>query len=253
MFRRLSLAALVGLFVLALMSGAQAVPNPMDLVSDLAADEESTTEPPPEGCSDEPAGSSEEVDEAADVEGDAAELEDVEAADEEADEDSTCEEEGTGGSSVAENGGGESDAETDGSDGDPSGAKAKKVAENHGAVVRIAAHCDVRGKPHGELVSSIAKDKEATPEQAESACEAAMAGASSRGVDKAERPEKGARGKGSHATQERDAGGSSAKNTASGGAGKGHEKKAGSGKPPGAGKPAGVGKPAGAGKGRSKP
>jgi hypothetical protein len=263
MFRRLNLTALVGLFVVVLMSGAQAVPNPMNLVSDLGVEEESTTEPAPEACSDEPAGSEEEDAEAADVEGDAAELEDTEAGDEHADEDSTCEEEGTGGSSVAdEDGDGdeETDAETDGSDGEASAAQAKKVVQNHGAAVRIAAHCDVPGKLHGELVSSIAKDKEATPEQAESACEAAMAsaGASSRGVDKGERSDKGprgARGKGSEArTQKRDAGGSSAKNTESRGAGKGDEKKVGSGKPAGAGKPAGVGKPAdaGAGKGRSK-
>jgi hypothetical protein len=255
MLRRLNLTAFVGLFVLILMSGAQAVPNPMDLVSDLAVGEELTTEPAPEACSDEPAGSEEEVDEAADVEGDAAELENAEAADEEADEDSTCEE-GTGDSSVADengDGGEETDAQKDASDGEPSAAQAEKVAENHGAVVRIAAHCDVPGKLHGELVSSIARDKEATPEQAESACEAAMAraGGSSRGVDKGERSEKGtrgARGKGSHArTQERDAGGSSAKYTENRGAGKGHEKKAGSGKPAGAGRPAGVGKPAGLG------
>jgi hypothetical protein len=256
MFRRLNLVALVGLFVLAL-SGAQAVPNPMDLVSDLAVDEESSTEPAPEACSDEPAGSGDEVDEAVD-EGAAAELEDVEAADEQADEDSTCEEEGTGDSPVAdENGdvGEETDAPTDESEGKPSAAQAEKAAESHGAAVRIAAHCDVRGKLHGGLVSSIARDKEATPERAESACEAAMAssGASSRAVDKAERPEKGARGKSSQArTQKGDAGSSSARNTERKGAGKGHEKKAGSGKPAGAGKPEGVGKPAGAGRGRSK-
>ena len=40
-----------------------------------------------------------------------------------------------------------------------------------------AAHCDVHGKAHGELVRSIAKDKGATVADAETACAAAMAAA----------------------------------------------------------------------------
>lgn len=48
-------------------------------------------------------------------------------------------------------------------------------ADNHGKVVSTAAHCDVKGKAHGELVRSIAKDKAATVADAEAACAAAMA------------------------------------------------------------------------------
>jgi hypothetical protein len=46
---------------------------------------------------------------------------------------------------------------------------------NHGAAVRAAAHCDVRGKAHGELVRSIAGDEEATVADATAACAAAVA------------------------------------------------------------------------------
>ena len=56
---------------------------------------------------------------------------------------------------------------------DPEGAG----AENHGKVVSTAAHCDVKGRAHGELVRSIAKDKDATVADAQAACEAAMAAA----------------------------------------------------------------------------
>lgn len=48
-------------------------------------------------------------------------------------------------------------------------------ADNHGKVVSTAAHCDIKGKAHGELVRSIAKDKEATVADAEAACQAAIA------------------------------------------------------------------------------
>lgn len=48
-------------------------------------------------------------------------------------------------------------------------------ADNHGRAVSTAAHCDIRGKAHGELVRSIAKDKEATVADAEAACTAAIA------------------------------------------------------------------------------
>jgi hypothetical protein len=47
--------------------------------------------------------------------------------------------------------------------------------ENHGAVVRIAAHCSVTGTTHGELVRSVARDKGMTVADAERACEAAIA------------------------------------------------------------------------------
>ncbi|MDQ3619743.1 MAG: hypothetical protein M3391_06380, partial [Actinomycetota bacterium] len=39
----------------------------------------------------------------------------------------------------------------------------------------VAAHCPVRGRAHGELVRSIAHDKEATVASAEQACADAMA------------------------------------------------------------------------------
>lgn len=48
-------------------------------------------------------------------------------------------------------------------------------ATNHGSAVRVAAHCPVRGRAHGELVRSIAHDKEATVASAEQACADAMA------------------------------------------------------------------------------
>ena len=52
---------------------------------------------------------------------------------------------------------------------------AQDEAENHGQVVRAAAHCPVRGREHGRLVSSIARQKEATVADAEAACAAAVA------------------------------------------------------------------------------
>jgi hypothetical protein len=51
----------------------------------------------------------------------------------------------------------------------------KRAGHNHGAAVRAAAHCDVRGKAHGELVRSIAGDEEATVADATAACAAAVA------------------------------------------------------------------------------
>ena len=53
--------------------------------------------------------------------------------------------------------------------------------ENHGAAVRVAAHCDVRGRAHGELVRSIAGDEDATVAEAAAACEAAQSGVSETG------------------------------------------------------------------------
>jgi hypothetical protein len=45
---------------------------------------------------------------------------------------------------------------------------------NHGAAVRTVAHCPVHGRAHGKLVSSIARDKSATVEDAVAACAAAL-------------------------------------------------------------------------------
>lgn len=53
----------------------------------------------------------------------------------------------------------------------------KEHPDNHGAAVSIAAHCPIKGKAHGELVRSIAKDKDATVADAETACDAALAAA----------------------------------------------------------------------------
>ena len=46
---------------------------------------------------------------------------------------------------------------------------------NHGAAVSVAAHCPIKGRAHGALVSSVARDKDATPESAQAACDAAVA------------------------------------------------------------------------------
>lgn len=50
-------------------------------------------------------------------------------------------------------------------------------AENHGAAVSTAAHCELEGKAHGEFVRSIAHDKDATVAEVEAACAAAQAAA----------------------------------------------------------------------------
>jgi hypothetical protein len=71
---------------------------------------------------------------------------------------------------------------------------------NHGRVVRVAAHCDVKGRAHGELVRSIAKDREATVADAESACDEAMAAAEQSGNgERGGKPAKAKTGKPDHA------------------------------------------------------
>jgi hypothetical protein len=65
-----------------------------------------------------------------------------------------------------------SDNESEGSDDhavDPS-----KAQGPHGKAVSTAAHCPVKGSAHGELVRSIAKDKDATVEDAQKACDEAV-------------------------------------------------------------------------------
>ncbi|MGH2748055.1 MAG: hypothetical protein ACRDKB_09050 [Actinomycetota bacterium] len=47
--------------------------------------------------------------------------------------------------------------------------------DNHGKVVSTAAHCPIKGRAHGMLVSEIARDKDATVADAEQACEEALA------------------------------------------------------------------------------
>jgi len=51
--------------------------------------------------------------------------------------------------------------------------------ENHGKAVSTAAHCDLKGRAKGALVSSVARDKSATAESAQAACDAAVAEAES--------------------------------------------------------------------------
>lgn len=54
-------------------------------------------------------------------------------------------------------------------------ATVKLEGENHGAAVSTAAHCPIKGRAHGVLVSGIAQDKDATVEDAQAACDAALA------------------------------------------------------------------------------
>ena len=58
---------------------------------------------------------------------------------------------------------------TGGDEGEPA------AKDNHGAATAAAAHCDVKGKAHGELVRAVAKDKNATAASAEAACAEALA------------------------------------------------------------------------------
>ncbi|MEA2453734.1 MAG: hypothetical protein QOG04_2444 [Actinomycetota bacterium] len=69
------------------------------------------------------------------------------------------------------------EAKEDGTDDHDAEDDGTEKADNHGKVVSIAAHCDVHGQAHGALVSSIAKNKDATVADAEAACAAAMAAA----------------------------------------------------------------------------
>lgn len=47
--------------------------------------------------------------------------------------------------------------------------------ENHGLAVSTAAHCDLKGRAKGQLVKQIARDKQATVETAQAACDASLA------------------------------------------------------------------------------
>lgn len=67
-----------------------------------------------------------------------------------------------------------SGADLDATHEDAEGAGEEKV-DNHGQVVSSAAHCEVKGRALGALVSSIAKDKDATLEDVAAACAAAAA------------------------------------------------------------------------------
>ena len=66
--------------------------------------------------------------------------------------------------------------EEDGDDPDDSDdADGSDKPENHGKAVSTAAHCDLKGRAKGQLVSSIARDKTATAATAQAACDAALA------------------------------------------------------------------------------
>ncbi len=56
--------------------------------------------------------------------------------------------------------------------------------DSHGEAVRVAAQCKVGGRAHGRLVRAVARDKEATVESAEAACDEAMAEQSSDADDR---------------------------------------------------------------------
>ena len=58
---------------------------------------------------------------------------------------------------------------------DSDDAEDSDKVENHGKAVSTAAHCDLKGRAKGQLVSSIARDKSATAATAQAACDAAMA------------------------------------------------------------------------------
>lgn len=53
--------------------------------------------------------------------------------------------------------------------------------DNHGDAVSTAAHCKLKSRAQGELVSAIAQDKDATVADAEAACAAALAAQASEG------------------------------------------------------------------------
>ena len=63
----------------------------------------------------------------------------------------------------------------EGSEGESLEEEVTSKAQNHGAVVSIAAHCSVKGRAHGELVREVARNKDMTVAEAEEACKAAVA------------------------------------------------------------------------------
>ena len=76
------------------------------------------------------------------------------------------------------------DSDDDGSD------DGEARPDNHGKAVSTAAHCDLKGRAKGQLVSSVARDKSATVESAQAACDAAVAAAA---TDTASKPVKAAK------------------------------------------------------------
>ena len=87
----------------------------------------------------------------------------------------------------------DSDDEQEEDDGAESGDGSAKA--NHGKAVSTAARCDLRGRAKGRLVSSVARDKSATVESAQAACDAAIAaqGTASAKPAKPAKPEKATR------------------------------------------------------------
>lgn len=56
--------------------------------------------------------------------------------------------------------------------------------DNHGDAVSTAAHCKLKSRAQGELVSAIAQDKDATVADAEAACAAAQAAQAAEGSER---------------------------------------------------------------------
>lgn len=78
-------------------------------------------------------------------------------------------------------------------DDDDAGDDQETRPDNHGKAVSTAAHCDLKGRAKGQLVSSVARDKSATVETAQAACDAAIAAAAAETSTKpvkAPKPEK---------------------------------------------------------------
>lgn len=79
--------------------------------------------------------------------------------------------------------------------------------DNHGKAVSTAAHCDLKGRAKGALVSSVARDKSATVESAQAACDAAVAEAAATGATGTGKPAKpGGREKPAKASAKPDSG-----------------------------------------------
>ncbi|HEX2240926.1 MAG TPA: hypothetical protein VHJ82_07295, partial [Actinomycetota bacterium] len=95
--------------------------------------------------------------------------------------------------------------------------------DNHGQAVRVAARCAVEGRAHARLVRSIARDKEATAQSAEAACEEALArqasGANDLDSPNANRREDNAAGPDTTNTSNRSKGGTSKDGTSGGDSG----------------------------------
>lgn len=71
----------------------------------------------------------------------------------------------------------EGDEDSPKEEGDETDETDGEKTDNHGKAVSTAAHCDLKGRSKGQLVNSVARDKSATVESAQAACDAAIAAA----------------------------------------------------------------------------